>query len=96
MGAQENLLAEAESLLEAAESRPYAADEAVANVALAVAVINDEMRQDGRDKERLRKVIEKLQKVGREVAIAAGARAFSISVGFPSGISVSFEWEGRS
>jgi phage tail tape-measure protein len=89
-------LGEAESLLMEAESRGYDTDgNAVASVAVAVYAINEAMKRPERDRKRLREVIEKLQKVGREVAERTGARTFSLTVGFPAGISASFEWKGR-
>jgi hypothetical protein len=89
----EDLLAEAERMLDEAEAGRFADDgRAVAAVAVAADAINEELKKPDRDRRRLREVIEKLQKAGREVATSTGAQSFSITVGFPVGISVSFEW----
>jgi hypothetical protein len=66
--------------------------EAIADLSLAVGEINREIT-NGRDDERIRRLVTRLQDVGRKVANRSGARAFSISAGLPVGVTITVEWE---
>jgi hypothetical protein len=69
--------------------------EAVGLLALAAAEINREI-QAGGDNDRVRKLVERLQTVAREVAHASRAATFSVSAGFPAGVGVTIEWSMES
>jgi hypothetical protein len=49
--------------------------------------------QATRDPDRVRRWIERLHGATREVARRPGARGFTISVGFPAGVSVTIDWD---
>ena len=52
--------------------------------------------QEGGDKDRVRKLVERLQTVARNVAKTSGATTFSVSAGFPAGVGVTIEWNVES
>jgi hypothetical protein len=81
------LLTEAE-----ATAGRYDDGEAVAILVLAATEINREI-EAGNDKDRVRRLVDRLQRVGREVAERSGAHVFSISAGLPVGVSVTVEWD---
>ena len=86
---------DAEELLSAVESGSYGDPaEAMGALAEAVAAINREMLGEP-DGKRIRRLVTRLQRAAASVAAQSGASGFSVSVGFPLGVSVSVEWEHR-
>jgi ABC-type nitrate/sulfonate/bicarbonate transport system substrate-binding protein len=74
---------DAEAELDRIEAGHYNADgEALAVLALVVDEINEELAEK-QDKDRIRKVVERLQRAARWVADESGAERFSISAGLP-------------
>jgi hypothetical protein len=60
-------------------------------LALVVDEINEELAEK-QDKDRIRKIVERLQRAAQWVADESGAVRFSISAGLTRGVSVSFDW----
>lgn len=83
---------DAEDLLAEIEAGRYAGEGAMAMLTLAVAEINRDLTADG-DRERVRRVVAQLHRAAGDVARRSGARGFSISAGFPSGVSVRVDWD---
>jgi hypothetical protein len=78
---------------EAAEAARRDEGEALALLALAVDQLNREFTPEGGNRERIEKLVKKLYETAHEIRNAGRARGFSISVGFPAGVSVSFDWD---
>ena len=78
---------DAEELLSAVESGSYGDPaEAMGALAEAVAAINREMVGEP-DGKRIRRLVTRLQRAAASVAAQSGASGFSVSVGFPLGVS---------
>jgi hypothetical protein len=94
-GDADSRLSEIEFKLE--QQRYESAGEAMADLALAVEAINNEMEESARfNPEKLRKWIERLHSAVRQIAAKFKARGFSITVGVPLGVSVGVDWEADS
>ena len=81
-----------EILLEQLEADQYPESEAMGMLALAVEQINLELQAGDGYQERIRKWVDKLRNPVRAVARLVKAEDFSISVGFPGGVSVSIHF----
>jgi hypothetical protein len=69
-------------------------DEAVAELAALCVAMGATLEHDApeRRRERIEEWVKRLLNAARSVAASFDARDFSVSVGWPSGVSVSFTW----
>jgi hypothetical protein len=95
IGSESEKALSAERLLADLASGRYSEDEAIGILAVAVGQINSELREGG-DKERIRRLVDRLLDAAREIRRITRASGFSISVGPPIGVSVSFDWREDS
>jgi hypothetical protein len=86
----------AETMLATLETARFQdSGEAIAEIAAVVSAVNRELEGEP-DEDRIRKLREWVKRLHAGVKNAAqqvGAESFSISVGFPLGISVGVEWD---
>ena len=78
------------------ENNPLDEDGALAEVATVAGAINDALDEPGLDadkrEERLRKWLHRLHWLAERAAARTRASSFSVTVGYPVNVSVSFTW----